>query len=232
MDSPKNHTSGSLGKRKRSAHNSEPLTSNPNTSRLYDPPTLHICQKTYPPHSSSPPRAKAYSFEVLPIDDSTAQITIKSDSFDHPMSPPKSPPTTHVSHTPYPRSPRLNRRSPKLRRRILRESSIVSKSNTMTNPEKTNLSTPTKVEQTALQECHICHKRPKMKSDLDSYGDCWRCKKRVCYICVRLCEANMCGGRKICSSCCVERGEEGMVSCLDCLGATEDSVMEDGCGHV
>ncbi|KAF2400514.1 hypothetical protein EJ06DRAFT_433219 [Trichodelitschia bisporula] len=76
-----------------------------------------------------------------------------------------------------------------------------------------------------LAPCHVCHKAPRQKRDLESYESCWRCKKRSCYICIRQCEAQ-CGGRKICRECCVERGEDGDVFCLDCL-QKEDLEMQE-----
>jgi hypothetical protein len=40
---------------------------------------------------------------------------------------------------------------------------------------------------TDLSPCHICHQKPKVRTDLDSYGDCEECGKRTCYICMREC---------------------------------------------
>jgi len=102
-----------------------------------------------------------------------------------------------------------------------------------------------------LKSCHICHKAPRQKRDLDSYTDCQLCSRRACYICIRECEAGCVNSeegildsagqksrtrRKICGSCCVEKGTDGEVWCLDCLeGMTrhyfgkegQDSRMED-----
>jgi hypothetical protein len=39
-----------------------------------------------------------------------------------------------------------------------------------------------------LSPCHICHQKPKVKTDLDSYADCDGCGRRTCYICMRECE--------------------------------------------
>lgn len=38
-----------------------------------------------------------------------------------------------------------------------------------------------------LNPCHICHRKPTKKSDLDSYADCESCGARTCYICIRQC---------------------------------------------
>lgn len=38
-----------------------------------------------------------------------------------------------------------------------------------------------------LDPCHICHRKPVVKSDLDSYADCEECGERTCYICIREC---------------------------------------------
>lgn len=75
-----------------------------------------------------------------------------------------------------------------------------------------------------LSECHICYRRPLTRTQLSSFGDCDACARRACYICLRVCETGICGGggkgRTICSACCVERGVNGTVCCLDCLAAT------------
>jgi hypothetical protein len=117
---------------------------------------------------------------------------------------------------------------------------------------------------TDLSPCHICHQKPKVKSDLDSYADCELCGQRTCFICMRQClgpprltdladedeDTRMAlslqmlmddglGGREaydrdtldaagpaseshrdmVCSQCCVERGPDGELRCLGCLGA-------------
>ncbi|KAH7328633.1 hypothetical protein B0I35DRAFT_417939 [Stachybotrys elegans] len=38
-----------------------------------------------------------------------------------------------------------------------------------------------------LAPCHICHRRPTKKADLDSFGECEACGKRACFICIREC---------------------------------------------
>lgn len=69
-----------------------------------------------------------------------------------------------------------------------------------------------------LSPCHICHRRPTTTLVLDSFADCAHCGSRTCYVCLRQCEGLLCGQRKmVCSQCSVERGEDGVVSCLDCL---------------
>ncbi|KAL2111468.1 hypothetical protein VUR80DRAFT_9958 [Thermomyces stellatus] len=40
---------------------------------------------------------------------------------------------------------------------------------------------------TCLAPCHICHRRPTKKSDLDSFADCEGCGERTCFICMRNC---------------------------------------------
>ncbi|KAI6712526.1 hypothetical protein PZA11_003431 [Diplocarpon coronariae] len=88
-----------------------------------------------------------------------------------------------------------------------------------------------------LSPCHICRRKPTVKSELDAFGDCDFCGERTCYICTRRCEGpgeavgDMVvedpherglagdGGHRdqICSGCCVEKGAEGEVWCLGCL---------------
>jgi hypothetical protein len=76
-----------------------------------------------------------------------------------------------------------------------------------------------------LTPCHVCYKAPRLKRELDAYEDCWRCHERTCFICMRQCQAG-CDKRKVCRSCCVEQGEDGDVSCLDCLQRSQDEEME------
>ncbi|KAF9879282.1 hypothetical protein CkaCkLH20_03515 [Colletotrichum karsti] len=40
----------------------------------------------------------------------------------------------------------------------------------------------------SLSPCHICHRRPTKKSDLDSFADCQGCGQRTCYVCIRQCK--------------------------------------------
>ncbi|PVH88098.1 hypothetical protein DL98DRAFT_648979 [Cadophora sp. DSE1049] len=39
-----------------------------------------------------------------------------------------------------------------------------------------------------LSPCHICRRKPTVKSELDAFGDCECCGERTCYICTRKCE--------------------------------------------
>jgi hypothetical protein len=41
---------------------------------------------------------------------------------------------------------------------------------------------------TLLAPCHICHRKPTKKSDLDSFADCMGCGQRTCYVCIRACQ--------------------------------------------
>ncbi|KAI0383773.1 hypothetical protein F5Y04DRAFT_20838 [Hypomontagnella monticulosa] len=40
----------------------------------------------------------------------------------------------------------------------------------------------------SLSPCHICHRKPTKKSDLDSFADCMGCGARACYVCLRACQ--------------------------------------------
>ncbi|OTB18450.1 hypothetical protein K445DRAFT_249891 [Daldinia sp. EC12] len=41
--------------------------------------------------------------------------------------------------------------------------------------------------QSLLSPCHICHRKPTKKSDLDSFADCLGCGQRACFVCLRAC---------------------------------------------
>ncbi|KAF4948705.1 hypothetical protein FSARC_13670 [Fusarium sarcochroum] len=52
-----------------------------------------------------------------------------------------------------------------------------------------------KVTSALLAPCHICHRRPTKKSDLDSFADCQGCGERACFVCIRECHGwNLDGG--------------------------------------
>ncbi|RDA94400.1 hypothetical protein CP533_2266 [Ophiocordyceps camponoti-saundersi (nom. inval.)] len=38
-----------------------------------------------------------------------------------------------------------------------------------------------------LLPCHVCHRRPTKKSDLDSFAKCQGCQRRTCFVCIREC---------------------------------------------
>lgn len=140
-----------------------------------------------------------------------------------------------------------------------------------------------------LSPCHICHRKPTRKTDLDSFADCEGCGQRTCYVCIRQCQGwlgdDMGEGPRyrrgrtapweeekddirprsftmrdvdddddyddaardedpprdkdtgwdadghcsvVCSGCCVERGSEGDVVCLGCLGRMPPGVRRYG----
>ncbi|GKT42028.1 uncharacterized protein ColSpa_02209 [Colletotrichum spaethianum] len=47
----------------------------------------------------------------------------------------------------------------------------------------------------SLSPCHICHRRPTKKSDLDSFADCQGCGLRSCFVCIRECQGWQKDGR-------------------------------------
>ncbi|KIH87613.1 hypothetical protein SPBR_05298 [Sporothrix brasiliensis 5110] len=95
--------------------------------------------------------------------------------------------------------------------------------------------------QSTTAPCHICHRRPRRKVDLDSLANCEGCGQRTCFVCLREClswtenetptestppsqkllqpwSTTSHGHRRmVCSRCCVERGEDGDVVCLGCV---------------
>jgi hypothetical protein len=46
---------------------------------------------------------------------------------------------------------------------------------------------PVRIAPGLLARCHICHRKPMKKSDLNDYADCQGCGERTCYICIREC---------------------------------------------
>lgn len=41
-----------------------------------------------------------------------------------------------------------------------------------------------------LSACHICHRKPRVRSELDSYANCEGCGQRTCYVCMRQCSGD------------------------------------------
>ncbi|KAM0332175.1 hypothetical protein ACHAQA_002450 [Verticillium albo-atrum] len=58
-----------------------------------------------------------------------------------------------------------------------------SPSNTAARPQPTRLSSSI-----VLAPCHVCHRKPTKKSDLDSFAECHGCKARTCFVCLRQCK--------------------------------------------
>jgi hypothetical protein len=53
----------------------------------------------------------------------------------------------------------------------------------------------TPASRVSLSPCHICHRRPTKKSDLDSFADCQGCGDRTCFVCIRECRGWAAAGR-------------------------------------
>ncbi|KAI2629684.1 hypothetical protein GGR54DRAFT_274505 [Hypoxylon sp. NC1633] len=60
----------------------------------------------------------------------------------------------------------------------------------ITRADVMNPSTSTRTTHTPalLSPCHICHRKPTKKSDLDSFADCMGCGQRACFVCIRACQ--------------------------------------------
>ncbi|KAI5862138.1 hypothetical protein GGS23DRAFT_572846 [Durotheca rogersii] len=57
------------------------------------------------------------------------------------------------------------------------------------SPDRTRCETTTRANQPLLlSPCHICHRKPTKKSELDSFADCMGCGRRACFICIRACQ--------------------------------------------
>lgn len=46
---------------------------------------------------------------------------------------------------------------------------------------------PVKINGMLIMPCHVCHRRPTKKSDLDSFARCQSCQEQTCYVCIREC---------------------------------------------
>ncbi|KAI1750963.1 hypothetical protein F4782DRAFT_507403 [Xylaria castorea] len=56
------------------------------------------------------------------------------------------------------------------------------------SPQQTRPATARTNSSALLNPCHICHRKPTKKSDLDSFGDCTGCGERTCFVCLRACQ--------------------------------------------
>ncbi|KAH8762515.1 hypothetical protein F5883DRAFT_116510 [Diaporthe sp. PMI_573] len=62
-----------------------------------------------------------------------------------------------------------------------------SRHNHARSPSASKLGSRTTITTNVLAPCHICHRKPTKKTDLDSYADCQGCGERTCYVCMREC---------------------------------------------
>lgn len=68
----------------------------------------------------------------------------------------------------------------------------------------------------SLTPCHICHRRPTKRSDLDSFAECQGCGERACYVCIRECQGwNADDAREVLS-------EQEVLSRSFCMDDAED----------
>ncbi|KAI1922660.1 hypothetical protein LOZ53_003353 [Ophidiomyces ophidiicola] len=106
---------------------------------------------------------------------------------------------------------------------------------------------PERPSKPILTPCHICYRRPTMRSQLDAYANCELCSERTCYICLRECDGPDCRagvmdtsnsdsfqheslGRKMCSWCAVEGVTDSgvdVVWCVDCVQREREGCQDD-----
>ena len=60
--------------------------------------------------------------------------------------------------------------------------------NRLHTEEKITVRDPAKID---LSPCHICHRKPTEKKQLDDFAYCEGCGKRTCFICIRQCEGEL-----------------------------------------
>ncbi|OAA82517.1 hypothetical protein LEL_02062 [Akanthomyces lecanii RCEF 1005] len=53
--------------------------------------------------------------------------------------------------------------------------------------QKTQQQTTQQQHHRSAAPCHICHRRPTKKSDLDSFAQCEGCRAQTCFVCIRQC---------------------------------------------
>lgn len=73
-----------------------------------------------------------------------------------------------------------------------------SRHNHARSPSATKLVPRTIITANVLAPCHICHRKPTKKTELDSYADCLGCGERTCYVCMRECLGSTTTPRQTC----------------------------------
>lgn len=78
-----------------------------------------------------------------------------------------------------------------------------------------------------LSPCHVCHRRPTKKTDLDSYADCQGCGQRTCFICIRECH----GGSNEQEQDAAVASQMSRSFCMEDADADDESSGWDARGH-
>ncbi|KAL2124665.1 hypothetical protein VTJ04DRAFT_1030 [Mycothermus thermophilus] len=68
-----------------------------------------------------------------------------------------------------------------------RPSPLSRPSTTTTSTQAPSASAPSSSSSSLMARCHVCSRKPRTKSDLDSFADCQGCGQRTCYVCIREC---------------------------------------------
>lgn len=63
----------------------------------------------------------------------------------------------------------------------------ISPSDTVHQHTNETANIPSPKKSVDLSPCHICRRKPTVRSELDAFADCEGCGKRTCYICIREC---------------------------------------------
>lgn len=82
-----------------------------------------------------------------------------------------------------------------------------------------------------LNPCHICHRKPTFKSELDQYANCEGCDRRTCYICIRSCLRSTTRGSISASECCNLEDDHDMLVSFDAGDTFSPSKTRNGRGR-
>ncbi|TPX16674.1 uncharacterized protein E0L32_003615 [Thyridium curvatum] len=122
-----------------------------------DDAPLYHPHHTYQPQQGAPPR------KILPT---PKKLRLVEDHHErHPYQPQPQPPQARRSRTP--------------------DATALQHTTANSRPQPVARSSTTSAA--LLRPCHICHRKPTKKSDLDSFADCEGCAQRTCYVCMRKC---------------------------------------------
>lgn len=76
--------------------------------------------------------------------------------------------------------------TPSHRRRVSQQTHR-QKSQSIFAAANSHADSPGRPSKHTLAPCHICHRRPTKKSDLDSFAQCEGCNEQTCFVCIRQC---------------------------------------------
>ncbi|KAJ6445984.1 DNL zinc finger domain-containing protein [Purpureocillium lavendulum] len=93
----------------------------------------------------------------------------------------------HPLHDDFAAAPLAHRRRLSPQHKILQDQRHLGNKTPPTHVQQPVRPTTTTTGAALLAPCHICHRKPTKKTDLDSFAECLGCGERTCFVCIREC---------------------------------------------